>query len=295
MPGVLRTSMCARASASLNRMNPLMKNTPADRITQFGDMAFHLKDEAVSMVSFLGDVTAALWEGIRHPKRLRWKDFLFYMNTCGPDGLPITIMISALMGVVLAYQAEVQSHKYGADNFLPMVIGCTILRELGPLMVAIVATGRSGSAFAAEIGTMKISEELDALRTMGIRPARFLVVPKMWAMLLMLPLLTAVGDFVGCAGGYMVLKSELGMPLDVFLRLTRQGVAVKYFIEGILKSVVFAYIITATGCWRGFRTGSDAIAVGRSTTSAVVTSILFIVLADAFLAKLFTVFYGWQG
>ena len=271
-----------------------MKNT-TDRITQVGGMVFQLKEEIVSLISFLGDVTAALWEGICHPKRLRWKDFLFYMNTCGPDGLPITIMISALMGVVLAYQAEVQSHKYGADNFLPMVIGCTILRELGPLMVAIVATGRSGSAFAAEIGTMKISEELNALQTMGIRPARFLVVPKMWAMLAMLPLLTVVGDFVGCAGGYMVMKTELGMPLDVFLALTRQGVALKYFVEGILKSFVFAYIITLAGCWRGFRTGNDAIAVGRSTTSAVVTSILFIVLADAVLAKLFTVFYGWQG
>ena len=269
--------------------------TPSDSIIQCGDMAFQFKDEVISLISFVGDVTAALWEGICHPKRLRWKDFLFYMNTCGPDGVPITIMISALMGVVLAYQAEVQSHKYGADNFLPMVIGCTILRELGPLMVAIVATGRSGSSFAAEIGTMKISEELDALRTMGIRPSRFLVVPKMWAMLLVLPLLTAIGDFVGCAGGYMVLKSELGMPLDVFLRLTRQGVAVKYFFEGILKSVVFAYIITVTGCWRGFRTGNDAIAVGRSTTSAVVTSILFIVLADSFLAKLFTMFYELQG
>ena len=267
--------------------------TPSDSIIQCGDMAFQFKDEVISLISFVGDVTAALWEGICHPKRLRWKDFLFYMNTCGPDGVPITIMISALMGVVLAYQAEVQSHKYGADNFLPMVIGCTILRELGPLMVAIVATGRSGSAFAAEIGTMKLSEELDALRTMGIRPARFLVVPKMWAMLVMLPLLTVIGDFVGCAGGYMVMRTELGMPVDVFLQLTRQGVAVKYFIEGILKSFVFAYIITMTGCWRGFRTGNDAIAVGRSTTSAVVTSILFIVLADAFLAKLFTVFYGW--
>ena len=266
-----------------------------EKVIQCGEMVIQLRDEIVSLISFLGDTAAAMWEGLCHPKRLRWKDFLFYMNTCGPDGLPITVMISALMGVVLAYQAEVQSHKYGADNFLPMVIGCTILRELGPLMVAIVATGRSGSAFAAEIGTMKISEELDALRTMGIRPARFLVVPKMWAMLLMLPLLTVVGDCVGCAGGYMVLKSEIDMPLDVFLRLTRQGVAVKYFIEGVLKSVVFAGIITITGCWRGFRTGNDAIAVGRSTTSAVVTSILFIVLADAFLAKLFTVFYGWGG
>lgn len=263
----------------------------SETVIQCGDAVIRLRDEIVSLISFLGDTAAAMWEGLCHPKRLRWKDFLFYMNTCGPDGLPITVMISALMGVVLAYQAEVQSHKYGADNFLPMVIGCTILRELGPLMVAIVATGRSGSAFAAEIGTMKISEELDALRTMGIRPARFLVVPKMWAMLLMLPLLTVVGDFVGCAGGYMVLRSEIEMPLDVFLRLTRQGVAVKYFIEGVLKSVVFAGIITVTGCWRGFRTGNDAIAVGRSTTSAVVTSILFIVLADAFLAKLFTVFY----
>ena len=214
-------------------------NRLVERLTHCGDTIYQLKEETVSLIAFLGDMAAAMWECILHPKRLRWKDFLFYMNNCGPDGLPITIMINVLMGVVLAYQAEVQSHKYGADNFLPMVIGCTILRELGPLMVAIVATGRNGSAFAAEIGTMKISEELDALRTMGIRPARFLVVPKMWAMLLMLPLLTAVGDFVGCAGGYLVLNSEIGMPLDVFLRLTRQGVAVKYFVEGILKSVVF--------------------------------------------------------
>lgn len=266
-----------------------------DRLIHCGETIYQLKEETVSLIAFLGDMAAAIWECILHPKRLRWKDFLFYMNNCGPDGLPITIMINALMGVVLAYQAEVQSHKYGADNFLPMVIGCTILRELGPLMVAIVATGRNGSAFAAEIGTMKISEELDALRTMGIRPARFLVVPKMWAMLLMLPLLTVVGDCVGCAGGYLVLSSEIGMPLDVFLRLTRQGVAVKYFFEGILKSFVFAGIITTVGCWRGFRTGNDAIAVGRSTTSAVVISILFIVLADTFLAKVFTVFYGWEG
>ena len=240
-----------------------------DRLIHCGETIYQLKEETVSLIAFLGDMAAAIWECILHPKRLRWKDFLFYMNNCGPDGLPITIMINALMGVVLAYQAEVQSHKYGADNFLPMVIGCTILRELGPLMVAIVATGRNGSAF--------------------------LVVPKMWAMLLMLPLLTVVGDCVGCAGGYLVLSSEIGMPLDVFLQLTRQGVAVKYFFEGILKSFVFAGIITTVGCWRGFRTGNDAIAVGRSTTSAVVISILFIVLADTFLAKMFTVFYGWQG
>lgn len=260
-----------------------------------GGTTAELLDSFYGFVAFLGETASAVMESVRHPRRIRWRETLFYMNSCGVEGLPITALICFLMGVILGYQAAVQMHRFGADNFLPMLVGCAILRELGPLMVAVVATGRSGSAFAAEIATMKISEELDAMTTMGIRPARFLVVPKLLAMLCMIPLLTVFGDVFGCIGGYFVGSAELGLTAENYIRLTRETVNIKYFYEGILKSMVFAALITLIGCWRGFKTGNDAIAVGNSTTSAVVLSILLVIISDSVMAKLFMILYDMGG
>ncbi len=271
----------------------MAKLGPKEKVTELGGRTHSVLQAFVSFVSFVGESTAALFESLSRPKRMRWRETLYYMNGCGPNGAPIVIMICLLMGVVLAYQSGIQLSAYGGETFLPMLIGCTIARELGPLMVAVVATGRNASAFAAEIGTMKISEELDAMVTMGLRPARFLVVPKMLAMLLMLPLLTVIGDMAGIFGGALIGYAELGIPFETYFNLTRQDVEVKYFFEGLIKSVVFAWIITIVGCWRGFRTGNDAVAVGRSTTTAVVLSILLVVVMDTVLAKVFAELYGW--
>ncbi len=248
-----------------------------------------------SLVAFVGETFAASADALAHPKKIRWKDVRISMIGCGPDGLPITMLICFLMGVILAYQSALQMSKYGADIFLPVLVGCTIVRELGPLMVAIVATGRSGSAFAAEIATMKVSEELDALETMGFSASRFLLVPKMFAMILMLPLLTIAGDFVGILGGLAVGMLDLNMSFTTYMQVSREWVSIGYFLEGIIKSAVFAWLIAVAGCWCGFSAGNDAVAVGKATTRSVVISILFVILADAFLAKVFAMVWELTG
>lgn len=250
-------------------------------------------EELESFVSFTGELLRAVYEVIRYPGKIRWADTLRCMNVCGADGLPITFLICYLAGVIIGYQAAVQMQKYGADAFLPGLVGCTIARELAPLLVAVIATGRCGSAFAAEIGTMKVYEEIDAMKTMGLSPCRFLVIPKMTAMLAMIPLLTIFGDIAGVLGGLTVGHTQLGMPVEVYIQTTITWVKYKYFLEGILKGGIFALIITVIACWRGLRTGSDAAAVGKATTSTVVTSILVIVITDALLAHLFnTIFFA---
>lgn len=261
-------------------------------ILQTGEILCVICTETLDLISFIGEMSLACLNAIRHPSKIRWRETLYYMNMCGADGLPITALICLLTGIILGYQAAVQMHRYGADTFLPGLVGCSVVRELGPVMVAVIATGRAGSAFAAEIGTMKVSEEIDAMLTMGFVPARFLVIPKLIAMLLMLPLLTIFGDLMGILGGLLVGVSELGMPLETYYQTTVIWVKARYFFESIFKSGIFAVIITTVGCWRGFRTGSDAIAVGKSTTSTVVISILLVIIADTLLAHLFnTIFF----
>ena len=214
------------------------------------------------------------------------------MNLCGADGLPITALITLLTGIILAYQSAVQMEKYGADGFLAGLVGCAMVRELAPLMVAIIATGRVGSAFAAEIGSMKISEEIDALRTMGILPERFLFIPKLIAMVTMMPILAVAGDILGILGGALIGMTFLGQTAGSYYSMTITWVKPEYFVESIIKTFIFGIIITLVSCHQGFLTGKDALAVGRSTTKAVVMSILFVIIADTILAHFFnTIFF----
>ena len=262
---------------------------------QLGVSCSETLHSARGFVEFLGTTATAIGEAFANPRKIRWKDTFYYMVSAGVDALPVTVLICFLTGVILGYQSAIQMKKYGADAFLPALVGCSMVRELGPLMTAVVVTGRSGSAFAAEIGTMKISEELDAMKVMGLSLPRFLLIPKLIAMLAMVPLLTVIGDFVGVLGGFAVGYTELDMSVTSYLRITQEWVAPKYLAEGIIKSGVFAFIITTVGCWRGFETGKDALAVGKSTTSSVVASILLIVLADAAMAKMAAVIFGMEG
>lgn len=274
---------------------PDLPDNNSNIVRQVGDETVRFWSDCRSFVAFLGEVTAAGWEALCHPRKIRWRDTLFNMNRCGPDGVMITVLICFLMGVILAYQSAVQMEKYGAEVFLPVLIGCTIVRELGPLMVAMVATGRCGSAFAAEIATMKVSEELSALETMGISPFRFLVIPKMLAMLCVLPLLSILGDFIGILGGFLVGVTEFGLSVQNYLQMTQRYVTVPYFLEGIFKSFIFAWLITLAGCWCGFTTSGDSVGVGKATTRSVVISILLIVIADAIMGKIFSVLYSFGG
>lgn len=269
-----------------------MAYRPEGIFEHVGGASLKLANDLLGMLSFFADVSSAVKDAVLNPRKIRWRETLYYMDMCGSDALPITSLICFLIGMILGYQSAMQAHKYGADMYLPALVGCSITRELGPLMVAVVATGRAGSAFAAEIGTMKLSEEIDAMRTMGFVPVRFLVIPKLIAMLLMMPLLTVVGDFVGIIGGMLVANIQLGIPYITYYNQTVYWVLPRYFFEGLLKSGVFALIITGVGCMRGFETGDDAIAVGRSATSSVVTSIFLIIVADTILSMIFnTIFF----
>lgn len=274
------------------------------RTNQFLSSAFHfIEQTGVGVHSFLhdlrdfilftGDLAGAIWEAIVNPRTIRRRETLYFMNMCGPDGLPISVLICLLMGLIIGYQSAVQMHKYGADAFLAPLVGCSIVRELGPLMIAIIATGRAGSAFTAEIATMKSTEEINAMLTMGFSPWRFLVLPKLLAMMLMIPILTLIGDIVGIIGGMLVGVFGLGIPAEAYYQQTISWVAPRFFLESLVKGFVFSIIITEISCMKGFQAKDDALGVGQATTSSVVTGIVAIIVSDFMMAKMFNVlFYG---
>ena len=262
-------------------------------IIQIGDAAFKVIADTGQLIAFIGETVYELYKALCHPKRIRKKETLYYMNLCGANAFPISVMICLLMGLILGYQSAVQMHKYGADTFLPALVGCSVVRELGPMMVAVIAAGRAGSAFAAEIATMKSSEEINAMITMGFSPWRFLVIPKLISMICMMPLITFFGDIFGIIGGMLVGTIELQMPLHAYYLQTVYWVPPRFFVESIVKSVVFAVIITGICCMRGFNAEQDSLGVGKATTSSVVTSIISIIVADTLMARVFNmIFYG---
>ncbi len=263
--------------------------TLRDFVEGIGKASTIIRCDCRDMIAFTGDLTLTLLFICRHPGKIRWRETLYYMDLCGSQALPIVLMICYLMGLILGFQAAVQMQKFGTEIFVADLVGFSILKELGPLMVAMIATGRAGSAFAAEIGTMKVNEEIDALSTMGLSPMRFLVVPKMLAMLVTMPVLTVFGDVAGLLGGMTVGVTMLDLPMVVYYNRTIEVLSPTVFNLGLVKSVVFAFLIAAIGCMRGFQSENDAQGVGRATTSAVVTSIFWVVVADAILTMLFSV------
>lgn len=243
--------------------------------------------QGLDFVSFVGELVLGLAEAARRPHRIRWRETLTYMKTCGADGLPIVTLISFLMGLITAFQAAVQLTQFGADIYVANLVGLSIVRELGPLMTAIIAAGRSGAAFAAEIGTMKVSDEVDALTTMGLDRMRFLVVPKVLALLWMLPCLVLFADLVGVAGGLFVGVFWLDLPATVYLRQTRQAMDAWDVWSGLIKTEAYALLIATVGCLRGFQAQGGAASVGQITTSAIVAGIFCIIMADAVFTVIF--------
>lgn len=253
---------------------------------QVGEAMFELWEDIRSVISFIGELTLALAQAAWHPRRVRWADTVRIAEKLGVDALPIVALIGFLMGLIMAFQAAVPLGQFGAQIFVANLIGLAVLRELGPLMTAIVLAGRSGSAFAAELGTMKVREEIDALKTMGLEPVRFLVVPRVIAALVMTPLLTIFADLVGVMGGSVVLLS-LGFPLITFFNQLQSAVTYGSPVGGLIKAFVFGVLVAAIGCLRGLQTQTGASAVGDSTTRAVVSSIILIVITDG----IFTIIY----
>ncbi len=279
-------------------LNNKPKNSAENNVTDFhahemtpvivnaGDFALKTGKEIIYFLAFLGETAEALWYAIRHPRKIRWKETLYYMDVCGSDAVPIVCMICLLMGLILGFQSALQMQKYGTGIYVADLVGLSIVKELGPLMVAMICIGRAGSAFAAELGTMKVGEEIDAMTTMGFVPSRFLVVPKILALLAVMPLLTIFGDIMGIAGGFLVGKIKLGIPIIAYYERSLIAIKPQFVVEGLIKSIVFSVLIGVVGCYRGIQAPNDTQGVGRAATSAVVSGIFLVVIADCLITMI---------
>lgn len=243
------------------------------------------------MVAFVGEAVAMLTQAVIHPRQIRWKDVLMACVNIGVDSIFIITLIGFLMGLIMSFQSAVTLERFGGEIFIPNMLGLVMFREMGPLVTAILLAARSGSSFAAEIGTMKINEELDALSTMGISPMRFMVLPKLMASLAMVPLMTIFFNMASLIGGALVMIS-LGFPLVTYTSRVFSYIGYADFWGGMFKAVIFSIIVAGVGCLRGLQTENGASAVGLSTTSAVVTGIVFLAFADGIFAMVFYVL-GW--
>lgn len=263
------------------------KETRDGLVTQIGDASLNIIRDVISFITFTGELLFALTYTVFHPKSLRTQDVLFYMKRAGVDGLPIVGLISILIGLILAFMSYLQLRSVGANIYVPSLVSFAMVKELGPIMTAILVAGRSGSAFAAEIGTMVVNEEIDALTTMGFDPVRFLAVPKVFAAVIVVPVLTLYSDFFGIIGGLIVGVTGLELTANTYIIQSLKTIQVFDVVTSLIKAAVFAGIIAGIGCQRGFQVRSGAQDVGKYTTSAVVSAIFLIVVADSIFAIMF--------
>lgn len=253
-------------------------------MTRFGIKTLDVTGQAMTHMSFVGEVTVTLLSLLRHPGRLRLGDVVLYMQRVGVDALPIVGLISFLLGLIMAFMSAVQLQQFGANIYVASLVALAMVRELGPIMTAILVAGRSGSAFAAEIGTMKVSEEVDALVTMGFKPAMFLVAPKIIASLLVVPLLAMYSNLFAIAGGLLIGVTTLDLTVNAYMAQTMNTLTIFDINWGIFKSAIFAVLIATVGCFKGYQVRGGAASVGKATTSAVVTGIFLVILVDSVLA-----------
>lgn len=246
-------------------------------------------EQGTALLGFVGESALALLACMAQPARLRWRPILYNIRSAGFDALPIVGLLSFLLGIVVAYQGADQLRQYGANIFVADLVGLSMLREFAPLITAIIIAGRSGSAYAAQIGTMAVTEEIDAMRTIGIAPLELLVLPKIIALVIALPLLTVFADVMGVFGGMIMARAQLGVGFGEFLDRFVKAVSITSYAVGIGKAPVFAVIITVVGCFQGFRTQGGADSVGRQTTRSVVQSIFLVIVADALFSIAFSV------
>ncbi len=256
-------------------------------LTNIGQRTWRGLSGMAGMLSFIGESALVLLRSLVQPRRIRWRPILHNLQTAGFEALPIVGLLSFLMGFVIAYQGADQLQRFGANIFIVDLVGLSMLRELSPLLTAIIVAGRSGSAYAAQIGTMKVTEEIDALRTVGIGPTELLVLPKLLALIIALPLLTVYADVTGVLGGMLMARSQLDVGFDVFLDRLGDAVSLSSFLTGIGKAPVFAVIIALVGCYQGLQVSGSADSVGRQTTVSVVQSIFLVILADALFSVVF--------
>uniref|UniRef100_UPI0013D77241 MlaE family ABC transporter permease n=1 Tax=Arhodomonas sp. KWT TaxID=2679915 RepID=UPI0013D77241 len=259
-------------------------------LARLGRHAVERGGRVTGFLAFTGELTVDVLPRLIRPHRLRWRAIVAGIEQAGLYALPIVGLLAFLMGVVMTYQGGSVLRSYGANVFLVDLIGITMLREMGPLLAAIIVAGRTGSAYAAEIGTMQITEEVDALRTLGITPYEMLVLPRVAALAVAMPLLAVWADAMGVLGGMIVANGLYDVSFATFLDRLPYAVPVRMFWAGIGKTPVFALLIAMVGCYHGLRVRGSAEEVGRATTMAVVQSIFLVIIADAVFSVVFQQF-----
>ena len=275
----------------LSRAVPENKQTqdtcPDDFLSTIGETALAAYRGLDGYFAFLGQLCIDLFAFIRGRGKLRSKDFLLILQAAGAQAVPIVSLLSFLTGLIIAFIGVIQLQKFAADIYVADLVGLAVTRELGAVMAGVIMAGRTGAAFAAQIGSMQVNEEVDALTTFGISPMQFLVVPRVLALIFMMPLLCVCADFVAMAGGMVVAVTISDVSVLQYCHQIQVAVELSDLFVGIFKSVIFGLIIALAGCYRGLNCGRDASSVGQAATSAVVTSITWIVVADAIFAVMF--------
>jgi phospholipid/cholesterol/gamma-HCH transport system permease protein len=255
-------------------------------LARLGTVALRSGASLLDASAFLGEIALAFLSLARRKAQFRWSETLVVMQECGPEALGVVALINFLVGVIIAFVAVVQLTRFGASIYVADLVAIATVREMGCLMTGIIMSGRTGAAFAAQLGTMNFNEEIDAFKTFGIPPVEFLVLPRILALLFMMPLLCIFADLISLLGGFAVSTLMLDIGSAEYLDRTLQAISLKSFLLGVFKSCVFGWIVAMTGCFRGLRSGKSAAAVGEAATSAVVSGITAIVVADGIFAVL---------
>jgi phospholipid/cholesterol/gamma-HCH transport system permease protein len=275
----------------LNRNIP--KSEPPRKksmLEKLGKRTYEIVDDIKSFIIFVGHLSYAMFQTFVKPKDIRLKETIYHIHQSGFNAIIIIALTSFLVGMVISYQGSVQLAKFGADIFIVDTVAISITRELGPMITAIVIAGRSGSAYTAEIGAMKITEEIAAMRTMGFDPYTFLALPRILALMVALPLLIFFADIIGIFGGMVAANMELNISMGLFTQRLYEVLEVKHYLLGMMKGPVFAFLIAAVGCYRGFQVSYSTESVGLHTTSSVVNSIFLVIAFDALFSVIFTEF-----
>ena len=255
--------------------------------TRMGLRLDGMAKEAKQMLAFVGETCLVLVAFFRGKAHYRARDLGLMLEECGPSALPIVTLISILVGLILAFIGAVQLRMLGAQIFVANLVGLGMTREMGAMMSAVIMAGRTGAAFAAQLGAMQVNDEIDALRTMGISPMEFLVLPRLLALILMMPLLCLYADFMGIIGGFIVGVGLLDLSFTEYYYQTKAALGLNDFAVGLIKSVIFGVLVALSGCLRGMQCGRSSAAVGSAATSAMVTAIVAIVIADAIMTLVY--------
>ena len=255
-------------------------------LQNLGERAFRGWDGARGMLVFLGENVQAFGKLLRGRAQFRWTDALLVMQQCGPQALGIVALINCLVGLILAFVGAIELQRFGASIYTADLVGIATVREMGCIMTGIILCGRTGAAFAAQLGTMTVNEEISALQTFGISPLEFLVLPRMVALIFIMPFLCVFADLISIGGGFVVSISMLDISPTVYFGRIVHAIQLKSFLLGLVKGTFFGFLVAFAGCFRGMQSGSSAAAVGEATTKAVVTGITAIVASDGIFAVL---------